>query len=114
MKLGNIEIDFSFTNTSNLKKLQKAYENILEKDKNKKKGMNYIEQMDFECDTAREFFNEVFGEGFDKKICGEENDYEKIMDLLDQVMQEYNKQQSRVKEKFAKYSPNRVKKGRKW
>lgn len=110
MKLGNIEVDFSFTNTNNLRKLQEAYEKILEKDKQKKKKeLNFIERIDEECNIARDFFNEVFGEGIDKKIFGEENDYEKIMDTLDNVMKEYELQQKRLNEKYSKYSPSRVK-----
>lgn len=111
MKLGNIEVDFSFTNTNNLRKLQVAYEKILERDRNnKKKELNFIERIDEECNIAREFFNEVFGEGIDKKIFGQENDYEIIMDTLENVMQEYELQQNRLNEKYSKYSPNRVQK----
>ena len=102
MKLGNIEVEFSFSNTSNLRKLQNAYQKVLEKDnKSKEKEMSFIEEMDTQCNIAREFFNEVFGE---------ENDYEKIMDTLEDVIKEYEKQQSRLNEKFAKYSPSRIKK----
>lgn len=111
MKLGNIEVEFSFSNTNNLRKLQTAYEKVLEKDKqSKKKEFNFIERIDEECNIARDFFNEVFGEGMDKKIFGEENDYEKIMDTLENVMQEYELQQNRLNEKYSKYSPNRVQK----
>ena len=102
MKLGNIEVEFSFSNTSNLRKLQNAYQKVLEKDnKSKEKEMSFIEEMDTQCNIAREFFIEVFGE---------ENDYEKIMDTLEDVIKEYEKQQSRLNEKFAKYSPSRIKK----
>lgn len=111
MKLGSVEIEFSFSNTSNLRKLQNAYQTVLEKDnKSKEKEMSFIEKMDIQCNIAREFFNEVFGEGIDEKIFGEENDYEKIMDTLEDVMKEYEKQQTRLNEKFVKYSPNRIKK----
>ena len=110
MKLKNIEVDFSFTNTANLRKLQEAYKKVLEKDEsNKKKTLDFIQQIDEECNIAREFFNEVFGDGIDKKIFGNENDYEIIMDTLESVMQEYEKQHGRIKEKYAKYSPNRAK-----
>lgn len=110
MKLRDVEVDFSFTNTANLRKLQDAYKKVLEKDeKNKKNTLDFIQQIDEECNIAREFFNEVFGNGIDKKIFGNENDYEIIMDTLESVMQEYEKQHSRTKEKYAKYSPNRAK-----
>ena len=110
MKLGNVEVNFSFTNTSNLRRLQEAYKKVLDEDnKSKKKSLGFIEQIDEECNIARNFFNEVFGEGIDKKIFGEENDYETIMDTLEGVMQEYEKQAGRIKEKYAKYSPNRAK-----
>ena len=110
MKLRDVEVDFSFTNTANLRKLQDAYKRVLEKDKkNKKNTLDFIQQIDEECNIAREFFNEVFGNGIDKKIFGNENDYEIIMDTLESVMQEYEKQHSRIKEKYAKYSPNRAK-----
>lgn len=110
MKLGNIEVDFSFTNTTNLRKLQEAYKRVLEKDEqSKKKTLDFIQQIDEECNIAREFFNEVFGEGIDKKIFGDENDYEKIMNTLESIMQEYQKQHGRIKEKFDKYNPNRAK-----
>lgn len=110
MKLRDVEVDFSFTNTANLRKLQEAYKKVLEKDEsNKKKTLDFIQQIDEECNIAREFFNEVFGDGIDKKIFDNENDYEIIMDTLESVMQEYEKQYSRIKEKYAKYSPNRAK-----
>ena len=102
MKLGNVEVNFSFTNTSNLRRLQEAYKKVLDEDnKSKKKNLGFIEQIDEECNIARNFFNEVFGEGIDKKIFGEENDYEIIMDTLEGVMQEYEKQAGRIKEKYA-------------
>lgn len=109
MKLGNIEVEFSFTNTNNLRKLEQAYKTVLEKaDKNTKESKDFIERMDNECNIGREFFNEVFGEGIDKKIFGEENDYEVIMDMLDYVVQEYEKQYKAMGEKYSKYSSNRA------
>ena len=109
MKLGNVEVEFSFTNTSNLKKLKEAYEKIIEKaDFNKKNTEDFIQRMDNECNIARNFFDEVFGEGIAEKIFGKENDYEIIMDTLEIVMLEYEKQQNRLNEKYAKYNPNRV------
>lgn len=110
MKLGDFEVDFSLTNTTNLRKLESAYNRVLERaQESEKKTLNFIEKIDEECNIGRKFFNEVFGEETDKKLFGEENDYEKIMDTLEGVMQEYQKEQNRLKEKYAKYNPNRVK-----
>lgn len=114
MRLGNIEVDFSFTNTNNLRKLEEAYKRVLEKgEKNSKKTIDFIEKMDNECNIGREFFNEVFGEGIDKKLFGEDNDYEKIMDMLENVMEEYQKQYKRIDEKYSKYSSNRAQRRKK-
>ena len=114
MKLGNIEVEYSFTNTSNLRKLEDAYKKVLEKaEKNSKKSIDFIEKMDNECNIGREFFNEFFGEGVDKKLFGEDNDYEKIMDMLENVMEEYQKQYKKMDEKYSKYSSNRAQRRKK-
>lgn len=114
MKLGNVEVEFSFTNTNNLRKLEQAYKTVLEKaDKNTKENKDFIQRIDNECNIGREFFNEVFGEGIDKKIFGVENDYEVIMDMLDCVIKEYEKQYKTIGEKYSKYSSNRAQRRKK-
>ena len=42
MKLGNVEVDFSFTNTSNLRRLQEAYKKVLDEDNKSKKKTLYV------------------------------------------------------------------------
>ena len=114
MKLGNIEVDFSFSNTTNLRKLENAYNKlILETEAKKTQAKNFIEEIDIACNIVRNFLNEVFGKGMDKKILGEENDFEKATDILEDIMKQYQEEQNRLSEKYAKYNPERVKKGKK-
>ena len=49
----------------------------------------------------------------DKKILGEENDFEKATDILEDIMKQYQEEQNRLSGKYAKYNPERVKKGKK-
>ena len=114
MKLGNIEVDFSFSNTTNLRKLENAYNKLLlETETKKTQAQNFIDEIDIACNIVRNFLNEVFGKGMDKKILGEENDFEKATDILEDIMKQYQEEQNRLSGKYAKYNPERVKKGKK-
>lgn len=114
MRIGNIDVDFSFSNTTNLRKLENAYKKVIEQsDEKKSQAENFIEEIDIACNIVRNFLNEVFGEGMDLKILGKENDFEKATDVLESVMNQYQEEQNRLSKKYEKYNPNRVKKGKK-
>lgn len=88
------------------------YENALEKvakeshvDENLK-GSEIIRN---QCQIIFDCFNELFGEGTDKKVFGEKVNVITCLKAFEQLIEETNKQSSKLKELQLKYSPNRVK-----
>ena len=64
MKIGNIDVDFSFTDADDIEKFEKALEVVKEKSAEyQKKQLKMSEALRLECDIIDEFFDNIFGEG---------------------------------------------------
>ena len=64
MRIGNIDVDFSFTDADDIEKFEKALIVVKEKSAEyEKKQLKMSEALRFECNIIDEFFDTVFGEG---------------------------------------------------
>lgn len=110
MKILDKEIDFSFSKINNLEKIKKAY---LEMQEAELKGDDFIEMMKNYCALVRNFVNEIFGEGFDKELFGEDDDYDIMTNAVIEISEEFIKNRMSLEEKYEKinkkYSKNRLK-----
>lgn len=87
MKLGNIEVEFSFTDADDLEKLERATKNVKEKAENySKKELSLSESIRKECEIIDEFLDETFGEGTAQKVFKNKKDLQKHMELFEDVM----------------------------
>lgn len=109
MKILGKEIDFSFSNIDNLEKIKKAY---TEMQSSQLQGNDFIEMMKNYCSLVRNFVNEIFGEGFDVELFGNDNDYEIMTDAVIDISEEFIKNKMSLEEKYEKlnkkYSKNRI------
>lgn len=109
MKILGKEIDFSFSNIDNLEKIKKAY---TEMQSSQLQGNDFIEMMKNYCSLVRNFVNEIFGEGFDVELFGNDNDYETMTDAVIDISEEFIKNKMSLEEKYEKlnkkYSKNRI------
>lgn len=109
MKILGKEIDYSFSNIDNLEKIKKAY---LEMQDAKLEGDDFIEMMKKYCALVRNFVNVIFGEGFDKELFGETNDYEIMTDAVVEISEEFIKNRMSLEDKYSKlnkkYSKDRI------
>lgn len=109
MKILGKEIDFSFSNIDNLEKIKKAY---TEMQLSQLQGNDFIEMMKNYCSLVRNFVNEIFGEGFDVELFGNDNDYEIMTDAVIDISEEFIKNKMSLEEKYEKlnkkYSKNRI------
>lgn len=110
MKILGKQIDFSFSNIDNLEKIKKAY---TEMQSAQLQGDDFIEMMKNYCSLVRDFVNEIFGEGFDIELFGQDNDYEIMTDAVIDISEEFIKNKMSLEEKYEKlnkkYSKSRLK-----
>lgn len=114
MKLGNVEVDFSFTNADDLERLENAAKKVQEKaNKKEKEEMNLSTKVKEECKIINEFLDEIFGEGIAEEIFKGKNDLKEHMELFMDIMNEkinttksFQNLYDNIEYK-AKYMPNR-------
>lgn len=114
MKIGNIDIDFSFTDADNIEKFEKALIVVKEKSvEYKKKQLKMSEALRFECNIIDEFFDTVFGEGISQKLFGGKKDLQKHMELFKDITDAKNAATKNFQSLYnnlevrTKYMPNR-------
>ncbi len=114
MKLGNIEVDFSFTDADCLERLENATKKVKEKaNQEEKEELSLSEAIRKECKILDDFFDEIFGEGTAKKIFKGKKDLQEHMKLFTDIMNakiETTKSAQNLYdtlENKAKYMPNR-------
>lgn len=83
-----------------LNSVVKAGENV--------KGLSMAETIRVQCTAIFKFFNELFGEGTDKKIFGDKVNLVTCLSALDEFVTQVREQRGRIEEISNKYSPNRA------
>lgn len=112
MKLGNIEVDFSFTDADDIAKLEKGIALVKTKnDEFKNKNLSLSEAIKNECKVLDDFFDTVFGEGISNKLFKGKMDLKEHSDLFIMICEEKIKQTRGMQNVYdnlkSKYMPNR-------
>lgn len=114
MKLGNIEVDFSFTDADDLERFENSARKIKEEaSKHRKQHYNISEVIKEECKIIDNFFDEVFGEGTSKKLFNNKKDLKEHMKLFTDIVNEKVEQTKAFQnlyndlESHNRYKPNR-------
>lgn len=74
----------------------------------KLEGLSTPEVIRTQCTAIFNFFNEIFGEGTDKKIFGDKVNLVTCLKALDEFITQVRDQKGHIEEISSKYSINRV------
>lgn len=114
MKLGNIEVNFSYTDADDIARLEKGIELVKNKTVEfKSQEIKLSDAIRNECKVIEEFFDSVFGEGISKKIFKGKMDLKEHSELFIEVAEEKIKQTKGMQNIYnnleykSKYMPNR-------
>lgn len=114
MKLGNIEVDFSFTDADDLERFENGAKKVKELSNNyEKQELSVAEAIRKECEIINNFFDEVFGDKISEKIFKGKNDLKEHMELFVDIVNEKVKQTQAYQNMYnnieynSKYMPNR-------
>lgn len=114
MKLGNIEVDFSFTDADDLERFENAAKKVRELSNNyEKQELSVAEAIRKECEIINNFFDEVFGDKISEKIFKGKNDLKEHMELFVDIVNEKVRQTQAYQNMYnnieynSKYMPNR-------
>ena len=114
MKIGNIDVDFSFTDADDIEKFEKALAVVKEKSAEyQRKQLKMSEALRLECDIIDEFFDTTFGEGISQKLFNGKKDLQKHMELFKDITDAKNETTRSFQNLYdnleirTKYMPNR-------
>lgn len=108
MKINGVELEdldiLDLEVAENFEKTLKSVENISEKIK----GMTVTESIKTQCNAIFNVFNELFGEGTDKKIFGDKVNLLTCLKAFEELVIQVNEKNQEVENLVKKYSPNRA------
>ena len=114
MKLGNIEVDFSFTDADDLERFENGAKKVKElSSKYEKEELSVAEAIRKECEIINNFFDEVFRDKISEKIFKGKNDLKEHMELFVDIVNEKVRQTQAYQNMYnnieynSKYMPNR-------
>ena len=114
MKLGSIEVEFSFTDADDLERFENAAKKVKELSRqHKKEELRVAEAIRKECEIINNFFDEVFGNKISEKIFKGKNDLKEHMELFVDIVNEKVRQTQAYQNMYnnieynSKYMPNR-------
>lgn len=113
MKIRDVKLEFDFNDADDMERLENAIENT-------KKGLENIsvegkkasEVIRETCKNIFDCFNEVFGEGTDKKIFGSKTNFNICKEAFEDLVKARIEQETQFAQEMSniekKYSPNRA------
>lgn len=108
MKINGVELEdldiLDLEVAENFEKTLKSVENISEKIK----GMTVTESIKTQCNAIFNVFNELFGEGTDKKIFGDKVNLLACLKAFEELVIQVNEKNQEVENLVKKYSHNRA------
>lgn len=112
MKINNVELqDFDVFDADELEKCEDAIENFKSNVKEMKDFEKVSEYMRYNCNVVFDLFNDIFGEGTDKKIFGTKTNIiiclKAVDELLTFVNDNKSKQEKEINKMLSKYSKNK-------
>ncbi|NFI38797.1 AP endonuclease [Clostridium botulinum] len=108
MKINGVELkDLDILDLEVAEKYEKAIKGI-EGISEKVQGMTIAESVRTQCNAIFGVFNELFGEGTDKKIFGNKVNLLTCLQAFDELITKTNTSRAEVEKIANKYSPNRA------
>jgi len=110
MIINNVELeDLDILEAGVAERYEKVLERVVEAAK-KTEGLKMAESIRKQCEAVFMCFNEIFGEGTDKKVFGERVNLLICMKAFEELVEKANEQKSELDKLLNKYSPNRAQK----
>lgn len=109
MKIGNAELELDLFDAEMAGKYERALKKFDERQNNKKTGLDLAGTIKQECETVFDFFNDIWGEGTDKKVFGNKTNFRECEKAFNQVVDYSIKQFEEIRSITAKYSVDRLK-----
>ncbi|NFD31036.1 AP endonuclease [Clostridium botulinum] len=108
MKINGAELkDLDILDLEVAEKYEKAIKGI-DGIAEKVQGMTIAESVRTQCNAIFKIFNELFGEGTDKKIFGNKVNLLTCLQAFDELITQTNASRAEVEKIANKYSPNRA------
>jgi hypothetical protein len=107
LKINGVELEFDLLDANTAEKYDECMKEM-QGIKDKVDGMSVGESIRYQCNAVFDVFNNLFGEGIDKKIFGDKVHLGKCLDAFECLVTEANKQAEDTSKKYSKYSPNRA------
>lgn len=108
MKINGVELeDLDIYDADVAEKYEKQLDKI-EKLTTKVEGMGLSEGIRYQCNLIFDIFNELFGEGTDKKVFGEKVNLKTCLNAFAELIEQTNEQKKKIGKLSNKYSPNRA------
>lgn len=109
MKIGNAELELDLFDAEMAGKYERALKEFDERQNNKKTGLDLAGTIKQECETVFDFFNDIWGEGTDKKVFGNKTNFRECEKAFNQVIDYSIKQFEEIRSISAQYSVDRLK-----
>ena len=108
MKINGVELpDLDIYDLKVAEKFDKELHTVSEVGANLE-GLSTPEVIRVQCTAIFKFFNNMFGEGTDKKIFGDKVNLVTCLKALDEFVTQVRDQKEKIEEISNKYSPSRV------
>ena len=113
MTIKGIELpDIDLFDYESAEKWENAYEKLLKSINNIPENARLSESIKAQCTAVFELFNDIFGDGTDKKIFGEKTNLKECLSAVEELKNaesRYSEENSQeLKSLIAKYSPERA------
>lgn len=109
MIINNIELeDIDMLDADVAEKYENALYIMQDRSNESKEELSLAEVIRKECNLVFDFFNEVFGQGTDKKVFGTRTNYRECLEAFEQVVKYAGEQKKDIDKVMGKYSSNRA------
>jgi hypothetical protein len=110
LKINNVELqDVDIFDADTAEKYEIVLDKVVNSSK-KLEGLKTSAVIRIQCESVFEVFNELFGEGTDKKVFGDKVNLKTCLFAFEELVTHINEQKGEVEKIAAKYSPNRLQK----
>lgn len=108
LNINGVDLEFDLFDVDFAEKYQNAMDIVQKKEKNFKDNGDLAKTIRFECNLIFEFFNNLFGEGTDKKIFGEKTNIRECQKAFKDVIEYSYKQAQELADDMADFSVERA------
>ena len=108
LKINDVELELDLMDGDTAEKYENAIDKLNSKAQEKHEKETLSQSIKRQCNLVFDFFNEVFGEGTDKKLFGNKTNLRECTEAFKQVIDYTEEQHKELEKDLLKYSPNRA------